>query len=103
METILRGPAGERVLPLVDLGTGKGLEHVQTLNQSTVGSHVPRKNWDPTSNPRNVILGIVQVTSLLVENFKAICFRIFQFIFNVRMLVSFTFLCLNTRDVSFKI
>ena len=98
METILRGPTGERVLLLVGLGSEKGLEHVRTLNQSTVGSHVPRRNWDPTSNPRNVILGIVQVTSLMVEK-QFVCL----FIFNVSMLVSFTFLCLNTRDVSFKI
>lgn len=91
METILRGPTGERVLLLVGLGSEKGLEHVRTLNQSTVGSHVPRRNWDPTLNPRNVILGIVQVTFVCL------------FIFNVSMLVSFTFLYLNTRDVSFKV
>ena len=77
METILRGPAGERVLPPVGLGSEKGLEHVRTPNQSTVGSHVPRRNWDPTSNPRNVILGIVQVTLLMVE--KTICFCIFVY------------------------
>ena len=100
METILRGPTGERVLPLVGLGSERRLEHVRTLNQSTVGSHVPRRNWDPMSNPRNVILGIVQVTLLLVE--KQFAF-VFLFIFNVSMLASFTFLYLNTRDVSFKI
>ena len=60
---------------------------------------MPRRNWDPTSNPRNVILGIVQVTSLMVEKHL----YVFFFVFNVSMLVSFTFLCLNTRDVSFKI
>lgn len=98
METILRGPTGEHVLRLVGLGSEKGREHVRTPNQSTVGSHAPRRNWDPTSNPRNVILGIVQVTSLMVEK-QFVCL----FIFNVSMLVSFTFLCLNTRDVSFKI
>ena len=98
METILRGPTGERVLLLVGLGSEKGLERVRTLNQSTVGSHVPRRNWDPTLNPRNVILGIVQVTSLMVEK-QFVCL----FSFNVSMLVSCPFLYLNTRGVSFKV
>ena len=94
METILRGPTGEHVLRLVGLGSEKGREHVRTPNQSTVGSHAPRRNWDPTSNPRNVILGIVQVTSLMVE--KAIFAFVCLFIFNVS-----TFRCLNTRYTSF--
>ena len=61
---------------------------------------MPRRNWDPKSNPRNVILGIVQVTLLMVE--KQFGFE-FLFIFNVIMLVSCTFLYLNTRGVSFKV